>query len=199
MKKKTFVDNEIMKSITDSFLDDAIATYYEMKEKINTEDCFDEYFNSFNDLLKIIEYRKMIMPVAIEFLDGKTNYLYQKGRLPDDYDVRQDKKTRATPVLAAIRPKGSKDNYQKYLVLLSSIEKTKYAEGYNYLMATNFKEVYDKYLKNNDELCGIIVNMNSDNFILDIGLCEYIYGGCDEKAWKKIKSQTKEVLNMLEK
>ena len=193
--KKFYVDQNIQ--IKDTYLDSVIENYYAVRDSIKTKEDYDKFFDAYNDLFKVLEYRKIIFPAEVVFNTSKEQYLFEKGKLDKIEDFNSKAGIEAS--WYQIREKGSNDEYDIYIIIFSNVNKIPKNVVYNSLFSSTFKETYENHVKRNLEanpnIKGIILNPGTDNLTFPINLCEYIYNGCKKEEWEEFIKQAREVLS----
>lgn len=189
MKKKTVVNEEMMATLNNKYLEDELKRYLELKKLLNTKDVFDEYYEQLYSLIKILEYREVLVPALVTFLDNKLESAFNKGRLPEDFDYYNNDKIKYDPISVSIGEKG-KNNHVKYIVVCTSLEKLDKIPGYTAIITTNVLDIMDRYFDGYNAIKGIIINPFEENFILDMHLCEIIKKNISREDWNAIKEKS---------
>lgn len=189
MKKKTVVNEEMMPTLNNKYLEDELKRYLELKKLLNTKDVFDEYYGQLYSLIKILEYREVLVPALVTFLDNKLESAFNKGRLPEDFDYYNNDKIKYDPISVSIGEKG-KNNHVKYIVVCTSLEKLDKIPGYTAIMTTNVLDIMDRYFDGYNAIKGIIINPFEENFILDMHLCEIVKKSISREDWNAIKEKS---------
>lgn len=186
MKKKPLLNEKIIEEFQDSYLEDLMKDYNTLKERSDEE--VEDTINAFVKILKVLEYRKILFLGELLFNDSKLSYLYQKGKLPEDFNLFDNDKLLYSPLFSYMRPQGSKEEYKKYIVVVTSGKTLSYVKdnNFNYIEETTIGELYKKYLIDNNDLDGIVINPLSNNFILNKDMCKLIAEENTEDLMKKL-------------
>lgn len=186
MKKKPLLNEKIIEEFQDSYLEDLMKDYNTLKERSDEE--VKDIINAFIKILKVLEYRKVLFLGEVLFNDSKLNYLYQKGKLPEDFNLFDNDKLLYSPLFSYMRPQGSKGEYKKYIVVVTSGKTLSNVKdnNFNYIEETTIGELYKKYLTDNNDLDGIVINPLDNNFILNKDICKLIAEENTEDLMKKL-------------
>ena len=193
--KKFYVDQNIQ--IKDTYLDSVIKNYYEVRDSMKTKEDDDKFFDAYNDIFKVLEYRKIVFPAVVTFNNSKEQYLFEKGKMDKIEDINA--KARVAASWVQYREKGDKGDYEIYIIIFSNVDKISKNVEYNSLLSSTFKEVYEDHVKKNLEsnpnIKGIILNPGTDDLMFPIKFCEYICSGCKKEEWDELMRPIRELLS----
>lgn len=183
MKDKVIIDDELVAKLNNKYLEEELIKYLELKNRLNHEDVLDEYYDQFYNLVKIFEYREVLSPQIISFLDNKLECDFKKGRLPEDFDFYNNDKIKHDPLCVIAGEKGNNRNNSKYIIICTSIEKMKKVAGYNMIINTTIPDMMDKYFDDYKTIKGIVINPYEESFFLDQAFCALIQKKITKEEW----------------
>ena len=195
--KNFYIDSRI--KTKDNYLDSVIENYYEVRDSMKTKEDDDKFFDAFNDIFKVLEYRDIVFPAVVTFNSSKDQYLFEKGKMDKIEDINSNARVAASWV--QYREKGDKGDYEIYIIIFSNIDKISKKIEYNSLLSSTFKEVYEDHVKKNLEsnpnIKGIILNPGTDDLLFPINFCEYIYSGCKKEEWEELMKPVRDALSKI--
>ena len=179
-------DEEVLNKLKDTYLDEVLEDY--IKEKNNKNFSDEKFFDAFRKLFEVLSYRSIILPIKVNFLDNRMATLFKKGRLPKDYNPLKDPKVTIGPMAIGVGPKGVNEIHARYALVFTSLEKLKKMKDIRFVTAYTLEELYDEYIKDNNDVDGIMINPLTDEFILSKPLCEFLLKGASDEDWEVIRN-----------
>ena len=142
-----------LKSMNQGFLDEKLDLMFEAIKNMD----FEEMKTTSEQYMKALKYRSFSLPLLLHFNDKKIYKKVMKGEIEfkDLDDLANKTGCEISPVIAE---GGSRRLISIFSKLENASSLISYKNTINVVIESNLSDVYEKYIKNHDDIDGIIVN-----------------------------------------
>ena len=186
MKKKNCIafDNEL-KCKNDKYLDEKIKYVFDTYKE-NPKD-MKKTTDALTDVFKVLEYRDIILAEELFYMPNSKEEAEILNKKKDTIDITLDgevinnKNMKYEPLFLETRKKdGTKTSV---LAVFSSKDKMEILEqcGIVKLSLVKLRDIYEKYVLNDEEVSGIVLNPLIDNIQITNDVYNFIVNGCKEE------------------